>query len=294
MARRPSPAGADGTRAESPRAVARRRRLRRGIYLLPSAFTMGNIFLGFWAIVLGLRGRFDVAALAVAGAAVLDGIDGRIARLTNTESDFGREFDSLADVITFGVTPALLAFLWGLQEFPRLGWLVPLFFVVCGATRLARFNVQTKVHDKRFFAGLPIPAAAGTVGSVLFFDPDRDWRTWMAVGLLVAMALIGFLMVSTIRYRSFKQLDLRRRRSYRLLLLFGVVLLLLAWKPHEALVVLAITYTASGPVEWAISRLRGSRRPPEGDAGAPPNVETSRADAPPSSAEPPPPTFETP
>ena len=286
MARRPSPAGADG-----PRAVARRGRLRRGIYLLPSAFTMGNIFLGFWSIVLGLRGRFDIAALAVAGAAILDGIDGRIARMTGTESDFGREFDSLADVITFGVAPALLAFLWGLQEFPRLGWLVPLFFVVCGATRLARFNVQTKVHDKRYFAGLPIPAAAGTVVAVLFFDPDRDWRTWMAAGLLVAMAFIGFLMVSTIRYRSFKQVDLRRRRSYRMVLLLVLVLVLIALDPHVALVVLAITYTASGPLEWAISRLRGSHHTggdaTGGDAAAPPSGGSGDP-----GGEPEPPTFE--
>ena len=281
MARRPSPAGVDG-----PRAVARRRRLQRGIYLLPSAFTMGNIFLGFWSIVLGLRGRFDIAALAVAGAAVLDGIDGRIARLTGTESEFGREFDSLADVITFGVAPALLAFLWGLQEFPRLGWLVPLFFVVCGATRLARFNVQTKVHDKRYFAGLPIPAAAGTVVAVLFFDPDRDWRTWMAAGLLVAMALIGFLMVSTIRYRSFKQVDLRRRRSYRMVLLLVLVLVVIALDPHVALVVLAITYTASGPIEWAISRLRGSHHG-GGEAAAPPSGGPASA-----GGETEPPTFE--
>jgi len=263
MARRPSLTGADG-----PRAVARRRRLQRGIYLLPSAFTMGNIFLGFWSIILGLRGHFDIAALAVAGAAVVDGIDGRIARLTGTESEFGREFDSLADVITFGVAPALLAFFWGLQEFPRVGWLVPLFFVVCGATRLARFNVQTKVHDKRYFAGLPIPAAAGTVASVLFFDPERDWRTWMAMALLVAMVLIASLMVSTIRYRSFKQVDLRRRRSYRAALILALILVLIAWNPHVVLVVLAITYTLSGPIEWAVSRLRGHRG--GGDAAAPP------------------------
>jgi CDP-diacylglycerol--serine O-phosphatidyltransferase len=273
MARRPLPTGAEG-----PRAVARRRRLQRGIYLLPSAFTMGNIFLGFWSIILGLRGEFGVAALAIAGAGVLDGVDGRIARLTGTESDFGREFDSLADVVTFGVAPALLAFFWGLHEFPRVGWLVPLFFVVCGATRLARFNVQTKVADKRFFAGLPIPAAAGTVASVLFFDPDREWRTWMAGALLVAMALVAALMVSTVRYRSFKQVDLRRRRSYRAALVLAVVLVLIALDPHVALVVLACTYTASGPLEWMFHRLRGRRgpEPPATDhghgmtAGAPP------------------------
>ncbi len=266
MARRPSLAGVDG-----PRAVARRRRLQRGIYLLPSIFTMGNIFLGFWAIIRGLRGDFLTAPLAIAGAAVLDALDGRIARLTGTESEFGREFDSLADVITFGVAPALLAYRWGLDGFPRLGWLVPLFFVVCGATRLARFNVQTKVHDKRFFAGLPIPAAAGAVVSVLYFDPDRNWRTWMAAGLLILMVLIALLMVSTIRYRSFKQVDLRRRRSYRIVVVPLVVIGLILWRPHEALVVLAIGYALSGPLDWAIGRLRGHRAPPpaEPDGSAP-------------------------
>lgn len=270
MARRPLPAGVEGPR------VARRRRLRRGIYLLPSAFTMGNIFLGFWAVILGLRGEFGVAGLAVATAAVLDGLDGRIARLTGTESEFGREFDSLADVLTFGMAPALLAFLWGLHEFPRLGWLVPLFFVVCGATRLARFNVQTKVIDKRYFAGLPIPAAAGTVASVLFFDPERDWRTWMAAGLLVAMGLIGLLMVSTFRYRSFKEFDLRKRRSYRALLLLAAILLLIAWNRHVVLVSLALTYTLSGPLAWAVHRLRGHR----GGGDAPPGESAAGKDAP--------------
>ena len=261
MARRPSLGAVDG-----PRAVARRRRLQRGIYLLPSIFTMGNIFLGFWAIIRGLRGDFLTAPLAIAGAAVLDAIDGRVARLTGTESEFGREFDSLADVITFGVAPALLAYRWGLDGFPRLGWLVPLFFVVCGATRLARFNVQTKVHDKRYFAGLPIPAAAGAVVSVLYFDPDRNWRTWMAAGLLVLMVLIALLMVSTIRYRSFKQVDLRRRRSYRIVVVPLVVIALIALWPHEALVVLALGFALSGPVEWGIGRLRGHRAPPAAPA----------------------------
>jgi CDP-diacylglycerol--serine O-phosphatidyltransferase len=228
---------------------------------LPSLFTMGNIFLGFWAVVRGLRGDFGHAALAIFGAAFLDALDGRIARMTGTESEFGEEFDSLADVITFCMAPALLAFLWGLHEFPRVGWLVPLFFLVCGATRLARFNVQTKVIDKRYFAGLPTPAAAGAVLTVLFFDPERDFRTWIALFLLVLMVAVGVLMVSTFRYRSFKQVDLRRRRSYRFLLVPVAVVLLIAWKPQVVLVTLALAYTVSGPLEWAILRLRGSRGP---------------------------------
>jgi CDP-diacylglycerol--serine O-phosphatidyltransferase len=235
------------------------RRLRRGIYLLPSLFTMGNIFLGFWAVIQGLRGNFGPAALAVMAAGVLDTVDGRIARMTGTESEFGKELDSLADVLTFGSAPALLAFLWGLHEFPRVGWLVPLFFVVCCATRLARFNVQTKVVDSRFFAGLPTPAAAGAVVAVLFFDPDRDWRTWMAVSLLVIMALVALLMVSTFRYRSSKQVDLGRRRSYRSTLVPLAILLLIAWRPQIMLLTLGLAYAASGPVEWLVHRARGPR-----------------------------------
>jgi CDP-diacylglycerol---serine O-phosphatidyltransferase len=254
MVRLPSP---DPGAEPLPPVRAARERLRRGIYLLPSLFTTGNIFLGFWAVIRGLRGDFGHAALAIFAAALLDAIDGRIARMTGTESEFGKELDSLADVLTFGMAPALLAFLWGLHEFPRIGWLIPLFFVVCGATRLARFNVQTKVVDKRYFAGLPIPAAAGTVTAVMFFDPERDWRTWMAVFLLVVMASVAFLMVSTFRYRSFKQLDLRRRRSYRAALFPALILLLIAWKPQIVLATLALTYTVSAPLEWVFGRLRG-------------------------------------
>ena len=144
------------------------RRLRRGAYLLPSLFTIGNMLLGFYAIVLGFRGAdlgsaglFQRAALLVFAAGLLDGLDGRIARMTGTDSDFGREYDSLADLLTFGVAPALLTYAWGLRELLRFGWLVPLFFVVCCATRLARFNIQVRVVDSRRFVGLPAPAAAG-------------------------------------------------------------------------------------------------------------------------------------
>ncbi|HBL32025.1 MAG TPA: CDP-diacylglycerol--serine O-phosphatidyltransferase, partial [Acidobacteria bacterium] len=148
-------------------------RLRRGAYLLPSLFTICNMLLGFYAIILGLRQDFRMAALLVFIAAIVDTLDGRIARMTGTESDFGREYDSLADVITFGATPALLTYLWGLRLFDRDAWLIPLFYMVCAATRLARFNVQTKVVDYRFFVGLPVPAAAGTICSILFFAPDN-------------------------------------------------------------------------------------------------------------------------
>ncbi|HUO86872.1 MAG TPA: CDP-diacylglycerol--serine O-phosphatidyltransferase [Thermoanaerobaculia bacterium] len=247
----------------------RRARLRRGFYLLPGLFTIGNMLLGFYAIVLGFRGfvdggyvLFGWGAILVFAAGILDGLDGRIARLTNTESDFGREYDSLADVITFGVAPALLTFFWGLHQLGRPGWLVPLFFLVCCATRLARFNVQTRVVDSRYFVGLPTPAAAGAICSILFFAPDREWRAWIEWSMLVALAAVGLLMVSTFRYHSFKNFDLRRRWSYRVLAPVAAVVLVTALAPRAFFLAVAVLYTLSGPTAWLWGRLRRSGRKP--------------------------------
>jgi CDP-diacylglycerol---serine O-phosphatidyltransferase len=280
---------------------ARRRavphKLRRGAYLLPSLFTIGNILLGFYAIVLGLRSAglippdprfaephtgFAVAALLVFCAGILDGLDGRLARLIGTESEFGKEYDSLADVFTFGVAPALLTYLWGLHEWGRVGWLVPFFYLVCTATRLARFNVQTRVVDARYFVGLPTPAAAGTVCSILFFAPDSGWwlpwrhselRTWMQALVLVALLLIGTLMVSTFRYRSFKQFDLRRRWSYRAFVPIAAIVLVVAFRPRAFFLAIAMAYTLSSPLAhfWGRLRQRTARHgaPPEGTEAVP-------------------------
>lgn len=236
------------------------RRLRRGIYLLPSLFTIGNVLLGFVAVVQGLEGDFTDAALAVFAAAFLDALDGRIARMTGTESEFGAEFDSLADGMTFGFAPALLAYLWGLSEFERLGWIVPIFYTVCALTRLARFNIQTPRTDSRDFVGLPTPAAAGTVASVLFFAPDAEWRTWIAAFVLVAMTCLAALMVSTFRYAGPRRVDFRSRRSYRFALPLAAVVLLIVLNPPAVLVSLAIVYTLSGPAAWLWSRVRLVRR----------------------------------
>lgn len=237
-----------------------RRVLTRGIYLLPSAFTISNILLGFYAVVCGLRGDFQKAAILVLLAGVLDALDGRIARLTGTESDFGREYDSLADVLTFGATPALLTYLWGLSELGRIGWLVPLFYLVCAATRLARYNVQTTIVDARYFVGLPAPAAAGAISALLFFAPDREWKTWAAAVLLVALVLLGGLMVSTFRYWSGKRIDLKRRWSYRVALPLAAAIFTIAVHPPAFFLVLAVLYTASGPASWLWGRLRSRFR----------------------------------
>ena len=230
------------------------RHRRRAAFLLPSAFTIGNIFFGFFAIILALRGRFVWAAGCILIAAVVDNLDGRIARMTGTESDFGREFDSLADVITFGAAPALIAHLWGLSVWSRLGWLVPLYFVVCCATRLARFNVQTVRADKRFFVGLPCPAAGGGIACILLVAPQAEGRQGWLIGMALALGLLGSLMVSTFRYWSFKSLDFRKPHRYRMALPLAAMILLLAFYPEAFLPVMALAYALSGPVLWLLNR----------------------------------------
>ena len=161
--------------------MKRARHFRRGVAILPSLFTTGNLFLGFWAIVKTLDGDFAQAAPLIGGAVVLDMLDGRIARLTGTQSAFGAELDSLADTVSFGVAPALLAYGWALHSVPRAGWPAAFLFLVCGVLRLARFNVQKHVVDSRFFVGLPIPAAAAQLAAVVLFTPEPPSETWASV-----------------------------------------------------------------------------------------------------------------
>lgn len=239
-------------------------RLRRGAYLLPSLFTVGNMFLGFLALMRGLTAEFTDAALLIYAAAVLDNLDGRIARRMGTESEFGKQLDSLADVLTFGMVPALLAYHWGLAHLGRLGWLVPFFYLVCAATRLARFNVQTKASDGRYFVGLPSPAAAGGVAAMLFFAPDSEWRGYLAGLMLVVLAGLGLLMVSTFRYTSFKKLDPGARLSFRVLVPVAAIVLVAALEPRAFFLTAALVYTLSGPSTWAWGQL-AKRRPLAGE-----------------------------
>ncbi len=245
------------------RAHSRDGRMRKGVYLLPSLFTFGNILLGFYACVRGVRGDFQTAAILLVIAGFLDTFDGRIARLTHTESDFGREFDSLADVITFGVAPAFLAYLWGLQHFGRMGWLIPVFYLLCAATRLARFNVQSRSVDSRFFVGLPTPPAAAATGSILYFLSPTGGTPLPEALMMGALILNGALMVSTFRYLSFKEFDLTRRWSYRNAVLMAVLLLLIVYNPPGVLFSAAVAYVLSGPVGWLVSRLLRLRSRPE-------------------------------
>ena len=232
--------------------------LRRGAFLLPSLFTTGNLFLGFLAIVQGLEGDFVNAAMLIFAAGVLDGIDGRIARQTGAESDFGKEYDSLADLVAFGVAPALLAYLWGLNDLGRIGWLLPFFYLVCAATRLARYNVKTGDEPRRFFVGLPTPAAGGALVSVLFIAPDNDWKEWLNILVMGVVLSLALLMVSTFRYWSVGKLDPRRAFSYRIVALTGAVLLLVAFHPPAFFVSVAALYTCSGPWTWLQGRFSRS------------------------------------
>lgn len=241
----------------APRAVERRG-LRRGVSLLPSLFTLANLFCGWACVIHAMRGDLTTAAPFIGFAVVLDMLDGRIARMTGTASEFGVQLDSLADLISFGMAPAVLAFQWGLEPLGRLGWAVGFLWVTAAALRLARFNIQTHT-DKRFFVGMPSPAAAAVPASTVFFFPDAIQSHPQA---LIAMAVVlvpALLMVSTIKFRSFKSFDLGTKRSYRGLVAMALVFAAVVSRPHEVLILLAYTYLASAFIELVWVRLRGPR-----------------------------------
>ena len=221
---------------------------RRGIYFLPSAFTVANLFCGFYSIINGTRREFELAAVLIGYAILLDTLDGRIARFANATSEFGREFDSLADVVSFGVAPGVLVYIWALHLWPRLGWLTCFLFVICGAMRLARFNIQRNVPDKRFFVGMPIPAAAAVLASIVFMFPSPLGSKAIALPILVLVVILALLMVSKLRYYSFKDIDLRRRQTYLAILLLAMVFVVVYSHPQVMLLALSFAYMTSGPV----------------------------------------------
>jgi CDP-diacylglycerol--serine O-phosphatidyltransferase len=235
--------------------------MRRGASILPSLFTTGNLFLGYWAIIKALNGQLEAAAPLIGWAILLDALDGRIARLTGTTSEFGGELDSLADVISFGVAPALLAFMWGLGDVARVGWLASFLFLMCGTLRLARFNVQRHAVDGRYFVGLPIPAAAAQVASVVYFLPGGGGDRLGVVFATVGVVVLAFLMVSTFRYHSFKGVDLRQRRSYITVLGIAILFLLVALDPQAVLLGITVLYTLSGPIGYLYGLVRRRREP---------------------------------
>jgi CDP-diacylglycerol--serine O-phosphatidyltransferase len=249
--------------------MRKHRKLSRGIYLLPTLFTIGNLFCGFYSLVLASRGDFERAALMIIIAGVLDGLDGRIARMTHTTSDFGTEFDSLADLVSFGLAPAMLVYHWALAPLGRVGWLVPFLFVVCAAMRLARFNIKSGAGDKRFFAGLPSPSSAGALASLVFAIPLSVGTDWFVFTVAALVVMLGLLMLSTFRYRSFKDLQLGNRRSYLVVLPLAAMLVAIALYPKVALLLFATLYLLSAPLSfvWGVVRMqsRDAQAEPRGE-----------------------------
>jgi CDP-diacylglycerol---serine O-phosphatidyltransferase len=230
-------------------------KLRRGIYLLPSMFTLANMFCGYACVVYSMRGDYETAAPFIGIAIVLDMLDGRIARLTGTASAFGLEFDSLADVISFGIAPAIMTFAWGLSPLGRLGWAGCFLFLTGAAVRLARFNIQ-HVTDKRYFVGMPSPAAAAVPAATIFAFPAGPQNYYGALAALAVVMVPAFLMVSTIRFRSFKTFDLQARRPHQVLILVALALVLVTTHPRPVLMALAYVYLFSGLIGLAWTRFR--------------------------------------
>lgn len=228
----------------------------RGIYLLPNLFTTAGLFAGFYAIVAGMKGYFETAAIAVFVAMIMDGLDGRVARLTGTESEFGAQYDSLSDMVCFGITPALVVYSWGLQYLGKFGWLAAFFYAAATALRLARFNTQVGIADKRYFIGLPCPAAAAVVAGMVWIGTDfaipGKRISELVAGVIV---IIGALMVSNVRYYSFKELDFKGRVPFVAVLSVLLIYLLIAWDPPKVLFAVFFLYALSGPVLWAKSWL---------------------------------------
>ena len=268
------------------------KRRPKAAYALPTLFTAGNIFLGYLSILRTFQGallvssdpasaalNFETAAKCIGIGMLLDGLDGRIARMTNTTSDFGRELDSLADIISFGIAPALLAYVWGVQfidpgagpglvdHVHRAGQFIVFLFLLCGAARLARFNVQKNPvpknpgrPDRKYFVGLPIPAAAAAVAAVVYFFDSWPITSWqLSVAWIATLALLGFLMVSTWRYYSFKGINLRSPRSSLIVVLLGLLIVLIWFYSQIILLLLAMAYVMSGMVIRVLGILRRFR-----------------------------------
>jgi CDP-diacylglycerol---serine O-phosphatidyltransferase len=277
-----------------------KRRLRKGMYLLPSLFTGGNIFLGYYAITQALQGtpadygHFDIAAKAIGIAVLLDGLDGRIARMTNTTSEFGKQFDSLADCVTFGVAPAMLAWLWGFHFLPamsdvemhanvvRFGLVATFLFLTAGAARLARFNIQLNPQPsnpgrpgRKYFVGMPIPAGAGIIAAVVHLAKGAPlgegvWGAWWLAALwLLLIVSVAFLMVSTWRFYSFKDIDLRSRRPFRVVIFIALLIAAIYFYSNYSLFFIAIAYMLSGVLARLFYLVRRKGSPPPTYSEAP-------------------------
>lgn len=229
---------------------------RRGIYLLPNLLTTGSLFAGFYGIIAAIDGHYAPAAIAVIIAGVLDGLDGRLARLTHTESDFGKQYDSLSDMVSFGLAPAVIVYQWGLVRmaeygwiWAKLGWLAAFVYAVAGALRLARFNTRPRGTDRRFFEGLPSPSAAGLMMSMVWLGTNLGWTGVFTLVLAFVVSIAaGALMVSQLPFYSFKEVQARGRISFTYIFVIPLTFVLIAMDPPAVLFAIGVTYALSGPL----------------------------------------------
>lgn len=251
-------------RTDSPKPRMRRLRMRPGmhIYVLPNLITTMNLFMGFLAIIQAIEGKFIFAAYAIVGAAVFDLLDGRVARMTHSMSKFGAEYDSLCDLVSFGVAPGVMLYMWALQPFGRVGWLVSFLFAACGALRLARFNVQATIIEKAYFQGLPIPMAAGIVASSVLAFNDLELEPRGSIPLLAMTVLLAFVMVSTFRYRSFKDVDLKHRLPFKYLVIGVLLFACVAVRPEVMLFAVFMSYAVLGAIAGVLGWGKGLKPAP--------------------------------
>jgi len=231
---------------------------RRGIYLLPNILTTCGLLSGFYAILASMSGNFELAAIAIFIAMIFDGLDGRVARITNTQSAFGVEYDSLADMVSFGVAPAIVAFSWALHSLGKFGWAIAFIYVSCAALRLARFNTQVGSADKRFFTGLASPAAAALIAGMIWAGHDSavEVSTTVAVFAAIITGAAGILMVLNVPYYSFKGLDFKGRVPFVMILLVILVFVVILTDPPKMLLIMGLVYAFSGPVMFALRKTK--------------------------------------
>ncbi|OIP92415.1 MAG: CDP-diacylglycerol--serine O-phosphatidyltransferase [Syntrophaceae bacterium CG2_30_49_12] len=226
--------------------------MKKGVYVLPNLLTTASLYCGFYSVIASLKGDFSLAAVAILISLVLDALDGRIARMTNTLSRFGAEYDSLSDLVAFGVAPAILAYTWALSSYGKWGWLAAFLFVVCGALRLARFNVQINIIESKIFNGLPIPGAAAVVATgILLFSYLGGTGRFNHLSALITIVALSLLMVSNIKYYSFKDLNFFSRKPFMSFVLMVLILIIVAAEPQIMIFTFSFGYSLSGPT-WAL------------------------------------------
>ena len=236
------------------------RKRRKGIYILPNLFTLAALFGGFYSVVMAMNARFDLAALGVFAAMILDSLDGRVARMTNTQSAFGEQMDSLSDMVSFGAAPALIAYEWSLKGLGRWGWIAAFVYCACAALRLARFNVNTGVVDKRYFQGLPSPAAAALVAGFIWVMNDVGVKGYEAAWVMFVLALYaGLTMVTNVPFYSFKDVQMKKSVPFVVIVMIALGIAVINVHPPIVLFGLFVVYGLSGYVLYGLRRARGQQ-----------------------------------